>query len=312
MNGSHKLPKKYWVFFSIMIFFIILMFVNIFVCVYFTDSKEISDFSTSEIKIFIIFLLSELLCLIPMFFFAFKCGNMVREKTMLQRNNWYDAMYLGIKPGDYDFVWFDYDDEQRALVLKNGETYNLYVEKYNDKMETWEAVNTVSYYDSLDNLKKSLYTDFEFYSAETADFDEYGEFEPKENIDNNNLNTFEISDLWLLLSIGFSKKGSDICYLIKYGDYLNHSVFSLDELNYGLSKLIFNGYVKKNKDKFITTNKAKSFYKSYKKYFENPTDEFLRMTYIFQYEPKKLGCKLIEYISEQEYKETLNNYREIQ
>jgi len=63
--------------------------------------------------------------------------------------------------------------------------------------------------------------------------------------DNYSLNYFEFYDCWLLFSIGFSKWGNTIKWILRSGDSYNHSVFSLEELNYGMSKLIGNGYVVK-------------------------------------------------------------------
>lgn len=309
MEHRVKLPKKYWTFLSVVIISAILMFINIFIFDYLTGEKEFWDYNSTDIVLNLIFLGTESLYGAIMFFFAFKCGNIMREKTMLQRIIWYDNMYIGIKPGDYDYVWFDFEDEQRALIMKDGNSYKLYVEKYNETSQNWEAINTVSCYDSLDSLKKALYTDYEFYCDENSNFDERGEYELREVTVDTQLNRFEISDLCLLLSIGFNKKGSSLDSIIRNGDYLNHSIFTLDELNYGLSKLIYNGYVKKVDNTYFTTNKAKSFFKTYKKLFENPIDEFLRMAYIFQYEPKKSGCTLKQYIAQNEYNQAVDNYK---
>lgn len=306
MENKFKLPKKYWIYFSIAMLFGVILFVNIFVFDHLTGEKEFRDYSKSDIILNLLFLGTELLYFAIIFLFALKCGNIFRGKTMAQRNAWYDAMYSGIKRGDYDYVWFDYEDEQRALVMKNGDSWRLYVEKYNDKTELWEAINTASAYDSLTAIKKALFSEYDFYFNENAAFDERGECMIKINSEDNRLSTFEISDMWLLLSIGFSKKGSALAAIIKTGDYLNHAIFTLDELNYGMSKLIFNGYVKKQKEHFLTTPKAKSFYKTYKKIFENPPDEILRLSYLFQYKPRKNGCNLVEYFNEDEYNQALH------
>jgi hypothetical protein len=309
MEHMGKLPKKYWTFLTITIISAILMFVNIFVFDYLTGEKEFRDYNLYDIVLNLIFLGKESLYVSLMVYFSIKCGKLVREKTMLQRNYFYDVAYSGLKPGDYDHVWFDFEDEKRALVIKDGDSYKLYVEKYNDASQNWEAVNTVSCHDSLDSLKKALYIDYEFYCDDNAEFDEHGEYELRENTVDNQLNKYEISDLCLLLSIGFHKNGSALDSILRNGDYLNHSIFTLDELNHGLSKLIFNGYVRKAGNPYLTTNKAKSFYQKYKKLFENPIDELLRLAYLFQYEPKKSGCTLKKYITQDEYNQAINKYK---
>lgn len=263
-SNKFTLPKKYSVFFAAFIFFAVISFVNIFVFDYLTGVKEFSVYDASDIVLNLIFLGTELLYFAMMAFFAKKCGKMVKEKTLMQRNNWYDAMYTGIKLDNYNYVWFDFEDEQRDLILKNGVSWQVYVEKYNDKLEIWEAVNTVSVYDSLTALKKALYSDFDFYCSENVTFDEHGDYEYEKNSFDTSLNKYEISDLWLLLSIGFSKNGSTLSSIIRYSYYLNHAIFTLDELNYSMSKLIYNGYVKKINEYFIATKKARSFYKTTK------------------------------------------------
>ena len=45
--------------------------------------------------------------------------------------------------------------------------------------------------------------------------------------DNMKLDAFEFYDLWLLLSIGFSKRGSSIKWIMVSSDSYNHTVFSL-------------------------------------------------------------------------------------
>ena len=112
------------------------------------------------------------------------------------------------------------------------------------------------------------------------------------------LNTFEFYDCWLLLSIGFKKEGATLKEILSSGDILNHCAFLVDELNYGMSKLIENGYVIKEKDRFKLTSKAIKFYESNKIENEGCIKELLRLSEIFVKEKANQNCKLHKYFSQ--------------
>src|SRR5882724_750992 len=77
--------------------------------------------------------------------------------------------------------------------------------------------------------------------------------------------TWNWSDAWLLISIiTKDKKGSTLGSIIGVGDYINHSIFSFDELKSGLEKLVSIGYVVIKKDRFLTTSKFERDYKTLK------------------------------------------------
>ena len=115
-----------------------------------------------------------------------------------------------------------------------------------------------------------------------------------------NLDRFESSDCWLLLSIGFSKRGASIKEIISSGDTYNHSIFTLDELNYGMSKLIHNGYVERKNDRFFLMEKAKLFYKAHEIHWEGCIQTLSRLSPIFQKETAKPGCNLSIYFVQDE------------
>ena len=71
------------------------------------------------------------------------------------------------------------------------------------------------------------------------------------------------SDAWLLMSIqSVDKKGTDLRGIISTGDYINHSIFNLDELKNGFEKLIAIDYVRIDDNRYFTT---KTFTRDYKK-----------------------------------------------
>ena len=115
------------------------------------------------------------------------------------------------------------------------------------------------------------------------------------------LDRFEFYDMWLLLSLGIGKKGSNLKGISVSGDRLNHAAFTLDELNYGMSKLVYNGFVKQENGVYYPTNKAKNFYAKNEKEHEGCIENLIRLAPIFQLEHAEQGCKLIDYFSQKEY-----------
>lgn len=306
-NTEFNLPKKYWFYFANVILFGIISIVNIFVFDYLTGEKEFRDYNASDIKLNLIFLGTELMYWAIAAFFALKGRTMIRKNTLLQLNYWFDSMYTGIQPDDYDHVWFDAQDEQRALILNQDSSWQLHVEKFNYSLARWEAVNTVSVFDSLETLKKALYSEFAFYCYENSFYSgaDEDEDEKVENPVNERLNTYDTSDSLLLLAIDFNKDASTLASIMKYAFDLTHTKLTLDELNYGMSKLTQNGYVKKSLGYYKTTKKADSFLKLYKDLIGNPTDDICRFTDLLQYESKKTNCSLENYFNENDYNQCL-------
>ena len=112
------------------------------------------------------------------------------------------------------------------------------------------------------------------------------------------LDAFEFYDGWLLLSIGNAKKGSTLEEIISTGDHMNHAVFTIDELNYGMTKLIVNEYVVKKNNRFIWSEKAKMFYKTNRKLFEGCIEQLIRMSETLIKTQAKKDCVLVQYFTQ--------------
>ena len=120
------------------------------------------------------------------------------------------------------------------------------------------------------------------------------------------------SDAWLLMSIiSVDKKGTDLRGIISTGDYINHSIFSFDEVKSGLEKLISIDYVHIEKDRYFTT---KTFKRDYKKLKTPPKAilkavdqlyELLKTKEIDKNELKPIGEDLL---SESTLKTAYNQY----
>ena len=64
---------------------------------------------------------------------------------------------------------------ERALILKDGDTYKLYVHEYDEQTGMWDSVDSVSVYDDLSKLKYALFYEFDFFCEENAELDEHGD-----------------------------------------------------------------------------------------------------------------------------------------
>ena len=99
-------------------------------------------------------------------------GNKTTKKqTAMFIEQWEKDKYSGIKPGDYDYIWFDFSNMERALILQQGDQFMLYIQKYDDHTGIWGNSYGVSIYDSLDAVKRALYYEYEFYCEENVELD---------------------------------------------------------------------------------------------------------------------------------------------
>ena len=72
------------------------------------------------------------------------------------------------------------------------------------------------------------------------------------------------SDAWLLLAILYASReagGASLDQVKAAGDYIEHAVFTEDELGGGLSRLSAGGFIEERKGLFSVTNKVLKAYK---------------------------------------------------
>lgn len=174
-NTKFPLPKKYWIYVILCAASAILMFVNIFVTDGITGEKEFWDFTQQDWHHFTLFLVTEVLIILLMAFWAIKAGKLANKQEEQVKQYFDQLKYAGIKPGDCDHVWFDFCDDNRAQIVKMGDAYYLYVESFNFRTELWEPVNTVSVFGSLAEIKKTLFYEYDFFCEENTVFDQYGD-----------------------------------------------------------------------------------------------------------------------------------------
>ena len=174
-KAEFPFPKKYWIYVSVCGVFAILLFVNIFVTDSLTGEKELWDFSQQDWCYFALFLLTEIVIALFMFLFAVKAGKLSVNRQKQIEHYFEGFRYIGIKPVDYDYVWFDFSGTKRAKIAKLNDVFYLYIEAFDRKTETWNAVNTVSVSDSLEDVRKILFYEFDFFCEEYAAIDEHGD-----------------------------------------------------------------------------------------------------------------------------------------
>ena len=175
MNKRFPFPKRYWVYLCGTIVFGLLLILNIYRTDSWTGDKPFSEFAPNDWNLFFIFILEEVLIFVLMILFAFLGGRISRRRNDKIIEQWNIDKYSGIKPGDYGYIWFDFDMTERALILKDGDTYKLYVHEYDERTDDWNSVNSVSMYDDLNKLKYALFYEFDFFCEENAELDEHGD-----------------------------------------------------------------------------------------------------------------------------------------
>ena len=68
--------------------------------------------------------------------------------------------------------------------------------------------------------------------------------------------TYDFSDAWFLTALIVRHTWADIEEIITIGDGLNHAIFTQNEINQALQRLIPEGYIEVADDKYRATEKA--------------------------------------------------------
>ena len=174
MNKRFPFPKRYWVYLILVLICSILLIVNIYRTDSWTGDKPFSKYLQRDWLLFFVFLIEEILIGGVMFLFAFLARRIDNKRTAEIAIQWDKDKWLGIKPGDYDYVWFDFSKTERALIVKYQDKYKLYIQDYDEHTGNWEDIGDVSVYDSLETLKKALFYECDFYCDENCMLDKYG------------------------------------------------------------------------------------------------------------------------------------------
>ena len=172
MKNKTTHPERYY---YVSLICLILLFLNFYRTDNWTGDKPFSEFDGRDWQLFAVFFIEEFIIICVMVFFWLlgnkntkKRNSMIIEQSKKDKNS-------GIKPGDYDYVWFDFSNTERALILKQDSQFKLYVQEYDEHTGNWENLGGVSVYDSLEALKKALFYECDFYCEENAELDKHGD-----------------------------------------------------------------------------------------------------------------------------------------
>lgn len=172
MKDKFPHPERY---FFVSLICLILLFCNFYRTDSWTGDKSFSEFLARDWQLFAIFMIEEIIIICVMLVFWILGQKSIKKEKALFAEKWEKDKCLGIKPGDYDYVWFDFSMTERALILKQGDHFKLYVQEYNEHIGNWGYLNGVSIYDSLEEIKKTLFYEYDFYCEENAELDRYGD-----------------------------------------------------------------------------------------------------------------------------------------
>ena len=142
-----------------------------------TGDKDLWDYSKSDWILTAIIACEEILLLsIGILFCVLACR--IGTKVNTTRSNYYEARKLqDIEQvnSEFDYVWLDFSGFERALIKESNGTFLLTVQDFDEKTENWTSIGSVSVYPTLDDVKRSLFYDCDFYCDENAEFDKYGD-----------------------------------------------------------------------------------------------------------------------------------------
>lgn len=166
MKNKTSHPERYY---YASLICLILLILNYYRTDGWTGDKPFSEFAGRDWQLLAVFLIEEFIIICAMVVFWLLGNNKTKKRTAMFIEQWEKGKYSGIKPGDYDYVWFDFSNKERALILQQGNLFMLYVQKYDDRTGNWESSSSVSVYDSLEAVKKALYYECEFYCEENVE-----------------------------------------------------------------------------------------------------------------------------------------------
>lgn len=174
MYKRFPFPKRYWVYLIAVLILAVLLIGNIYRTDSWTGDKPFSEFTQYDWHLFVVFLIEQAVIFGIMILFVLLGNRIIRKRDLKIVAQWEKDKYSGIKPGDYDYIWFDFENTERALISKNEKQYDLYVEEYDECTGSWKNLDKVGIYDSLDSIKNALFYDFDFYCDENTELDKYG------------------------------------------------------------------------------------------------------------------------------------------
>ncbi len=139
-----------------------------------TGDKAFSEFEPRDWNIFIAFLCEEFLLLSASVICAIVCGRITKKRNRAIDAAWERNKFEGISPTDYDYVWFNSFRDERALITKKDGKYALRLDMYDPETEKWKDDKEMRLFPSLQDVKKYLFYDCDFYCDANTEIDKHG------------------------------------------------------------------------------------------------------------------------------------------
>lgn len=78
-------------------------------------------------------------------------------------------------------------------------------------------------------------------------------------------NVFKYADAWILLAIIYASKTgvATLSKIIDFGDAINHAIFTMEELEGGLFRLIDAGYISESEDGYKITKRTNNLFSNF-------------------------------------------------
>lgn len=170
-----RLPKRWYVYTGIEIIGFLLFGLNVYRTDDWTGDKPFSEYTSRDWMLLKIFLAEELIILVVIIVFMVLAYRVARKRQKERQEYFYEhSLMAGIKPGDYDDVWVNFSDSARAMISKHGNSFRLYVDGYDERAGNWTSIVGPSFYESIDEIKKTLFYEYDFYCVANAVLDEQG------------------------------------------------------------------------------------------------------------------------------------------
>ena len=120
-----------------------LIFVHIGWCAHLTDGRDLGDFTASDDKVFIVFVIAEIITLVAAFWFAKMCGsiNVAREEARKRKDAAYAQLHrkdaLERYSGIITIKYFDGGRYRIVVFSPTGDLFGYMLEYFDVKTEKW-------------------------------------------------------------------------------------------------------------------------------------------------------------------------------
>ena len=108
-----------------------------------TEGRELGDFTASDDKVFIVFVIAEIITLVAAFWFAKMCGsiNVAREEARKRKDAAYAQLHrkdaLEKYSGIFAIKYFDGGRYRIVIFSPNGDLFGYMLEYFDVKTEKW-------------------------------------------------------------------------------------------------------------------------------------------------------------------------------